>query len=159
MFLMMLTSAMALPFQSSGSTSTSTFAFDWTLPGGGSAAGSTSYSFTDSLISTGGLCTMFPGGCSSGTFITGNGGDGLYSTTLSESTCTTRNFGFNVRCRVFQSLSFSYNGTGALYSGSGRLGYHDYTWWGVVDAGTSISRTPFAGTMIHASGATGTFAE
>ncbi|MEZ4320604.1 MAG: hypothetical protein R3F61_24190 [Myxococcota bacterium] len=74
---------------------TSTFNFDWT----GYVQGSTTFTFTPSAYQSNGLCTAFSAAsgqdwCMTGTFSTGNSGQGAFATTLRRTGCgiTTESF-------------------------------------------------------------------
>ncbi len=107
---------------------TTTFSYTWT----GVSSGSTTWSFDTAIADNTGSATRLckdTDGCLDGTFSTGNGGTGTYSTEVTVNfpdDCTAvpgtfQTVGQRYRqtydCDLFQSLSATYDTTGATYNG------------------------------------------
>lgn len=129
MILALILSAHADPIRTTQLPQSFTYSFDYpTVPG---AVGQTLFTFDTAVRDTSTIvCSDLPG-CMDGTFFTGNGGEGVFTTDLSLVNCTAApppsmpTTGFNFvpqTCDVEQSLDLLYDVTGTNYLGAALCG-------------------------------------
>ncbi len=140
MWLFALFSAHAGAMDVAGIPATMTFSFDW-----GVSTGDTTFSFQTATPDSGTFICGNITGCFDGTFLTGNGGDGTYVSSVYDANCVldnppTSGSGFvtvtdGLTCDVFQNTRLTYNITNAVYDGD--------AYWGTVTTDAIFRCRPF----------------